>query len=158
VFVVPHSHSDPGWLKTFEGYFHSQTKHTLDLAVDKLMLYPNMTFVWNEISFLSLWWEGARSEQKSQMRQLIREGRLEILTGGWVMPDEATVNLYSLVDELIEGRQWVVNRLGIVPTVSWSIDPFGHGAAMPYLLKSAGIDNMVIQVDRLITISSFQGV
>jgi hypothetical protein len=62
------------------------------------------------------------------------------------MQDEATVNLYSMIDQLIEGRQWVKSRLGVVPNISWSIDPFGHGSVFPYVLKTANINHMVIQV------------
>ena len=51
IFLVPHSHSDPGWHKTVNGYFRDQTKPTLDNMVEKLQKFPNMTFVWAESVF-----------------------------------------------------------------------------------------------------------
>ena len=54
---MPHSHNDPGWLKTYEEYFFQQTSKILSNAVAKLTQHKNMTFVWSEVSFLSLWFE-----------------------------------------------------------------------------------------------------
>jgi hypothetical protein len=42
------------------------------------------------------------------------------------------------------GHQWVLSTLGVRPKSSWSVDPFGHGGTFPYILKSSGIDGMVI--------------
>lgn len=145
VFVIPHSHNDPGWLKTFEGYFHSQTKEILDNVVEKMTEFKQMKFLWSEISFLSKWWEHAHPTKRQLFKQLVTEGRLEIVTGGWVMTDEATVNLYSMIDQLVEGHQWVKAHLGVVPKSSWSIDPFGHGSVLPYILQASSISGMVIQ-------------
>ncbi len=61
------------------------------------------------------------------------------------MADEATNTIGTLIDEIIQGRQWTSNFLGVTPNVSWAIDPFGHSSTMPYLFNRAGIDNMVIQ-------------
>ena len=45
----------------------------------------------------------AHTARKANLKRLVQEGRFEILTGGWVMTDEANVHIYSMVDQLIEG-------------------------------------------------------
>jgi alpha-mannosidase len=39
----------------------------------------------------------------------------------------------------------VKNNLGLSPKSGWSIDPFGHGSTVPYLLKMSGISSTIIQ-------------
>lgn len=145
VFIVPHSHNDPGWLKTFISYFQSDSRQILNLIVSKMQKYTDMTFIWSEISFLQLWWDQAHPTKQRGLKHLIDSGRFEITTGGWVMTDEANVHLFSMVDQLIEGHQWLRKNLNVTPTVGWSIDPFGHGSTMPYLLSESGFEGTIIQ-------------
>ena len=91
VFIIPHSHNDPGWLMTFEQYFHQRTRNILDTIVNSLSDKVSRKFIWAETSYLSLWWKQADEGMRNKMRRLIVDTRqLEIVTGGWVMNDEVS--------------------------------------------------------------------
>lgn len=145
VILIPHSHNDAGWLRTLEEYYVYTTKKILNNMVIKLRQYPNMTFVWAETVFLSMWWNELEDDMKVHVRNLVKRGQLEIVLGGWVMPDEASTHYVSIIDQLMEGHLWLQENLHVKPQNSWSIDPFGHSGTIPYLLKKSGINNMVIQ-------------
>lgn len=144
VIVVPHSHNDPGWHKTVDGYFADQTRHILDNMVEKLLKYPKMTFVWAESVFLSLWWKELDEKTRRDVRQLIKRRQLEIVGGGWVVTDEANCHYFSIIDQMIEGHRWLRDNIGVVPRISWSLDPFGYSSFHPYLYKRVGFENAVI--------------
>ncbi|KAJ0173745.1 hypothetical protein K1T71_010894 [Dendrolimus kikuchii] len=146
VFIVPHSHNDPGWLKTFENYYKSQTKAIFNNMVEKLLEGSGRKFIWAEISYLSLWWNSdATDKDKAIFKDLLKTGQLEIVTGGWVMNDEANSHWLSIIQQLTTGHQWLIDNIGYTPKNGWAIDPFGYSSTQPYLLKLAGFENTLIQ-------------
>ncbi|GKZ00264.1 alpha-mannosidase 2 [Mayamaea pseudoterrestris] len=147
IFVVPHSHNDPGWIKTFDEYFQTQTKQIIDTVVDALLADSKRTFIWAEISYLSWWWNDQTAPRREQLRQLLKNKQLELVTGGWVQPDEANSEYYALEVQLVEGHDWIRANLGeeFVPQYGWAIDPFGYSPTMAYQLKRHGFKAMLIQ-------------
>mgnify|MGYP003867706403 CR=1 FL=1 len=51
--IIPHSHCDPGWLDTFEGYYQDSVERILSAVTAMLQEDKSRRFVWSEISFFS---------------------------------------------------------------------------------------------------------
>ncbi|KAH8276718.1 hypothetical protein KR044_004625 [Drosophila immigrans] len=145
VFVVPHSHNDPGWIQTFEDYYNADTKHILSNALRHLTENPDMKFIWAEISYFSRFYEDLGENKKQQMKLLVKRGQLEFVTGGWVMADEANSHWRNVLLQLTEGQTWLKEHFNVTPTSSWAIDPFGHSPSLPYILQRCGFKNLLIQ-------------
>ncbi|PON76014.1 Glycoside hydrolase [Trema orientale] len=145
IFVVPHSHNDPGWKLTVEEYYERQSRHILDTIVDTLSKDPRRKFIWEEMSYLERWWRDASDSKKESFVNLVKNGQLEIVGGGWVMNDEANSHYFAIIEQITEGNMWLNDTIGVVPKNSWAIDPFGYSPTMAYLLRRMGFENMLIQ-------------
>ncbi|ERN18363.1 hypothetical protein AMTR_s00055p00211270 [Amborella trichopoda] len=96
VFVVPHSHNDPGWKLTVEEYYLQKSRHILDAIVQTLSKDSRRKFIWEEMSYLERWWRDASASKRDDFIKIVKNGQLEIVGGGWVMNDEAFLCLSSI--------------------------------------------------------------
>ncbi|GAV80833.1 Glyco_hydro_38 domain-containing protein/Glyco_hydro_38C domain-containing protein/Alpha-mann_mid domain-containing protein [Cephalotus follicularis] len=145
VFVVPHSHNDPGWKLTVDEYYERQSRHILDTIVDTLSKDVRRKFIWEEMSYLERWWRDASENKRESFTSLVKTGQLEIVGGGWVMNDEANSHYFAIIEQITEGNMWLNETLGVIPKNSWAIDPFGYSSTMAYILRRMGFENMLIQ-------------
>ena len=53
--------------------------------------------------------------------RLIRNGQVEIVSGGWVMADEAVVHYSAMLNQFIDGHQWLLSHLGKTCTLSFNV-------------------------------------
>jgi len=146
VFLVPNTHDDVGWLETVEGYYHSQVKHIIDTALACLIDNPVRKFIYVEQAYFTLWWydPNTSDQQRTQMKQVVSQGRWEFIIGAWVMPDEACTTYGGIIDQMTLGHQFLLNTFGVKPNKGWQIDPFGASSVTPVLEKLAGFDAHLI--------------
>jgi hypothetical protein len=150
VHVVPHTHDDVGWRKTVEQYYYGLNNsidergavHSIiSTVVESLMESPARTFTYVEIKFFSMWWNEQVDAVKDSVRYLLANDQLFFVNGGWCMHDEATTHYMGMIDQTTLGHRFLLEELGVVPTVGWQLDPFGHSATQASLLTSrAGFD------------------
>ncbi|WAQ94860.1 MA2A1-like protein [Mya arenaria] len=145
VYVFFHSHNDAGYVKTYREYYHEFTRHILDLLTKKMNEFRDATFVWTEICFLQEWWKEQTAANRSLLQQVVKESRLEISPGGWVIADEATVPYTAYLDQLSEGRHWVKRNMETLSDISLDLDQFDLSAGAHYVQHHYGIRNAVVK-------------
>ena len=144
VHLVPHTHLDPGWLDTFEGYYKKDVRQILMAVLAALYADANRTFVWSETSFLHRYYQEISVRARARLRGLVQSGRLEIVGGGWVQHDEALTTPLAAAAQMAEGHAWVREALCAAPRVGWQLDPFGHSSMSAALHAQMGFDALVI--------------
>ncbi|XP_026462046.1 lysosomal alpha-mannosidase-like isoform X2 [Ctenocephalides felis] len=154
VHLVPHTHDDVGWLKTVDQYYYGSrntiqkagVQYILDSVVAELIKDPAKKFIYVESAFLMKWWREQTPEHQEKVRELIDQGRLEIIGGAWSMNDEAVTHYQSIVDQFTWGFRRLNETLGECarPRVGWQIDPFGHSREQASIFAQLGFDGMFL--------------
>jgi hypothetical protein len=150
IHVVCHTHDDPGWLWTLDDYYMGtdhckfSVKRILDNMVVSLSHKKERKFSYVEMSFFKRWYDKQTDQIKQTVKDYIKEGRLEIINGGWVMHDEAGSYYKHSIDNMRIGLKFLKEEFNITPKIGWFIDPFGHSSATSHILKQMNFDKIVL--------------
>uniref|UniRef100_UPI0037E88D24 epididymis-specific alpha-mannosidase n=1 Tax=Semicossyphus pulcher TaxID=241346 RepID=UPI0037E88D24 len=148
-FVIPHSHMDVGWVYTIQESMHAYAANVYTTVTEELSKAEDRRFIAVEQEFFRLWWDTvATDSHKKQVRQLVKEGRLEFIIGGQVMHDEAVTDLDDEILQMTEGHGFLYETFGVRPQFSWHVDPFGASATTPVLFALAGFNaHLISRID-----------
>jgi alpha-mannosidase len=135
-WLIPHTHWEGAVFKTREEYLEMGLPHILT-AVRLLKEHPNYHFALDQVAYFKPFLERYPEEAES-FRRFVAEGRLQIVGGLNVMPDDNMPSGESFVRQMLYGKGYCRDALSTEVTVGWLLDTFGHHAQLPQLLRLAG--------------------
>ena len=136
LYYIPHTHWEGAVFYTREEYLESGLSNILS-ALRILKKYPDATFVLDQVAYFKPFLE-RYPEEASTFRSFIKQGRLQIVGGMDVMPDDVKPGGEIFVRQMQYGKQYCRQALGVDVSVAWFLDTFGHHPQMPQILKQLG--------------------
>ncbi len=137
--MIGNAHLDPVWLWPWqEGY--QEARATFRSAIDRMDEYPDFVFTCDQIVLLS-WVEESDPELFERIRERVAEGRWVNAGGWWVEPDCNMPSGESFGRQGLYGQRYLQSRFGKIATVGMNVDPFGHNAMLPQILRLQGMDS-----------------
>ena len=138
-YFIPHTHWEGAVFKTREEYLDMGLPNILR-ALALLKAHPNYRFVLDQACYVKPFLE-RHPEEEPAFRKFVQEGRLAIVGGTDVMPDVNMPGGESFVRQVLYGKGYFRQKLGVDVTVSWQLDTFGHHPQMPQLLRLGGYES-----------------
>ncbi|KFM74952.1 Lysosomal alpha-mannosidase, partial [Stegodyphus mimosarum] len=146
VHIICHTHDDVGWVHTVDTYYHMWVREIITSVINNLMQNENRKFIYVETAFFSQWWDQQTELTREYVRRLVNDGRLEFISGGWSMNDEATTHYLAIIDQMTIGLRWLNETFGTCgrTKVGWQIDTFGHSKEQASLFSQMSFDGLFI--------------
>ncbi|PKL36177.1 MAG: hypothetical protein CVV44_18335 [Spirochaetae bacterium HGW-Spirochaetae-1] len=141
VHLIPHFHFDFEWWKE-EPYHEDDAVLIMEKAFSLMREFPSFTYVIDTILPLKRYLE-KYPHGLEEIQSFIREGRLELVGGTIVSPDEHLPTTEGLIRQFYEGEKWYHELMGIHVSTAWEIDEFSHPAQLPQILALNNIRAVV---------------
>lgn len=75
--------------------------------MQELKRNPSRKFIYVEAAFFWRWWKSQDEDIKQLVTQLVKNGQLEFISGGWSMNDEGCTHYNALVDQMSLGLRFI---------------------------------------------------
>ncbi|WP_181764114.1 alpha-mannosidase [Streptomyces albidus (ex Kaewkla and Franco 2022)] len=136
--MVGNAHIDPVWLWRWpEGL--QEIRATFQSAADRMEEYPDFVFTCDSVMYLE-WIERHDPQLFETIKKRMAEGRWQVVGGWWIEPDCNIPSGESFVRQALYGQRYLLEKFGTASTVGCNLDPFGHNAMLPQLLRKSGMD------------------
>jgi alpha-mannosidase len=135
-WVIPHTHWEGAVFKTREEYLDMGLANILK-AIRLLREQPPFRFTLDQVGYVRPFLERFPA-QEADFRRFLAEGRLQLAGALDVMPDDNMPGGETFIRQMIYGKGYYREKLGVDVTTGWQLDTFGHHAQMPQLMRLGG--------------------
>jgi alpha-mannosidase len=143
VHYVPHTHYDAEVFLTRDETFEIGYSVLLG-ALATLRADPKFKFVLDQTCYIAPFLQ-TYPEERSFFEQMIAEKRLEITCGMYAMPDVNIPSGESFIRQVLSGKAYCEEELGLEVRCGWLLDTFGQHPQIPQLMVKCGFDHNVFQ-------------
>jgi alpha-mannosidase len=138
VYLVPHTHYDAIWVFTKEDYFYINIELILKQVVDLIKGHKEYKFT-IEQTFLLEHIESNYPKLFADITNFIKQGRIEIAGGQYLLCDVMLPHGEILIREISEGKTYIKSKFDQKKiVVAWGADEFGFNAQWPQILLGCG--------------------
>lgn len=141
VNCLGHSHIDVAWRwpvrQTVE-----KVQRSFSTVIHLMKRYPEYLFMMTSPQ-MYLFLKEQAPQLYQQVKDYIREGRWEAEGAMWLEADGNLPSGESFVRQLLFGKRFFQQEFGVDSKTLWIPDVFGYSAALPQILKKAGVDRFV---------------
>ena len=153
VSAIGHAHMDLAWLWPIRETKRKGAR-TFATALANLEKYPDYIFAASQPQLFQ-WMKESYPSLYERIKDKVKEGRIEPQGALWVECDANLTGGESLVRQILYGSQFFKNEFGIEPTYVWLPDTFGYSAALPQIIRKAGMKYFSTQKLSWSTINKF---
>jgi alpha-mannosidase len=142
-YAVGNSHLDLAWLWPMQETYR-KTARTFAAQLRLIEKYPDYKYLQSQPAA----YEMCRKyypELFERIKEAIKGGQWIAEGAMWVEPDTNMAGGEALIRQLLYGKQYYKEELGVDSIVLWLPDTFGYTAALPQILKGCGVKYLVTQ-------------
>ncbi|BCL80487.1 alpha-mannosidase [Ktedonobacteria bacterium brp13] len=138
VSAIGHAHIDLAWLWPLRETIRKGGR-SFSTVLAMMERYPDYIFGASQPQ-LYQWMKKYYPALYKKIQLRVAEGRWETQGAMWVEPDTNISGGEALVRQILYGMRFFRDEFGTTPRMLWLPDVFGYSAALPQILKEAGID------------------
>ncbi|MGC9348110.1 MAG: alpha-mannosidase [Anaerolineae bacterium] len=137
ISAVGHAHMDLAWLWPIRETIRKGAR-TFSTALTLMDRYPDYVFGASQPQYYQ-WMKEHYPDLYRRIKAKVREGRIEPQGAMWVEADANVSGGEALVRQLLYGKRFFRDEFGVDVDYLWLPDVFGYNAALPQILRQAGV-------------------